>query len=87
MPFTSSSSTSTPETWAKFTHDNIYRAEQEKMASISLRTLIDNILHDASQDLRRQCAAVHEAFVKHCEELDDTKLKLEHHLKKVSVIF
>ncbi|XP_010173149.1 tektin-4, partial [Antrostomus carolinensis] len=75
--------TSTPETWAKFSHDNIYRAEQEKMASISLRTLIDNILHDVSHDLRMQCAAVNEALAKHCEELDDIKLKLEYHLRKI----
>ncbi|XP_068279597.1 tektin-4 [Nyctibius grandis] len=76
-------SISTPETWAKFSHDNIYRAEQEKLASINLRALIDNILHDVSKDLRTQCAAVNEAFAKHCEELDDTKLKLEYHLEKV----
>lgn len=83
----SSSSASTPETWAKFSHDNIYKAEREKQASINLRALIDNILHDVSEDLRMQCAAVNEAFAKHLEELDDTKHKLEHHLKKVSVIF
>ncbi|NXG66477.1 TEKT4 protein, partial [Hemiprocne comata] len=76
-------SASTPETWAEFSHDNIYRAEREKLASISLRDLIDNILHDVSEDLRRQCAAVNEAFVKHCEELEDAKHKLEHHLGKV----
>ncbi|NWX51724.1 TEKT4 protein, partial [Steatornis caripensis] len=75
-------SASTPETWAKFSHDNICRAEQEKMASTNLRALIDNILHDVSEDLRMQRAAVNEAFAKHCEELDDTKHKLEHHLKK-----
>ncbi|NXT38655.1 TEKT4 protein, partial [Pelecanoides urinatrix] len=76
-------SASTPETWAKFSHDNIYKAEREKLASINLRALIDNILHDVSEDLRMQCATVNEAFAKHCEELDDTKHKLEHHLKKV----
>uniref|UniRef100_A0A8C8EDR7 Tektin n=1 Tax=Otus sunia TaxID=257818 RepID=A0A8C8EDR7_9STRI len=76
-------SASTPETWAKFSHDNIYRAEQEKLASINLRVLIDNILHDVSRDLRTQCDAVNEAFAKHCEELDDTKHKLEHHLKNI----
>ncbi|KAF1607848.1 UNVERIFIED_CONTAM: Tektin-4, partial [Eudyptes pachyrhynchus] len=76
-------SASTPETWAKFSHDNIYRAEREKLASINLRALIDNILHDVSEDLRMQCAAVNEAFAKRCEELDDTKHKLEHHLKKI----
>ncbi|NXV83465.1 TEKT4 protein, partial [Atlantisia rogersi] len=76
-------SASTPETWAKFTHDNICRAEQEKQASINLRALIDNILHDTSKDMRMQCAAVNEAFAKHCEELDDVKHKLEHHLKQI----
>uniref|UniRef100_A0A8C0ID47 Tektin n=1 Tax=Bubo bubo TaxID=30461 RepID=A0A8C0ID47_BUBBB len=76
-------SASTPETWAKFSHDNIYRAEQEKLASINLRVLIDNILHDVSRDLRAQCDAVNEAFAKHCEELDDTKHKLEYHLKNI----
>ncbi|NWH63381.1 TEKT4 protein, partial [Geococcyx californianus] len=75
-------SASTPETWAKFSHDNIYKAEQEKLASINLRALIDNILHDTSEDLKRQCAAVNEAFAKRCEEMDDAKHKLEHYLKK-----
>lgn len=87
LSYFSSSSASTPETWAKFSHDNIYKAEREKLASINLRALIDNILHDISEDLRMQCAAVNEAFAKHVEELDDTKHKLEHHLKKVSVVF
>ncbi|NXX92522.1 TEKT4 protein, partial [Centropus bengalensis] len=75
-------SASTPETWVKFSHDNVFRAEQEKLASINLRTVIDNILHDTSEDLRRQCAAVNEAFARRCEELDDAKHKLEHYLKK-----
>ncbi|NXL84623.1 TEKT4 protein, partial [Alectura lathami] len=76
-------SASTPETWARFSHDNIYRAERERLASINLRTLIDTILHDVSEDLRTQCAAVNEAFTKRCEELDDTKHKLEYHLKNI----
>ncbi|OXB68784.1 hypothetical protein ASZ78_002199 [Callipepla squamata] len=75
-------SASTPETWAKFSHDNIYRAEREKLASVNLRTLIDNILHDVSEDLRMQCVAVNEAFAKRCVELDDTKHKLEYHLNE-----
>ncbi|NXJ81427.1 TEKT4 protein, partial [Trogon melanurus] len=75
-------SASTPETWAKFSHDNIYRAEREKLASVNLRTLVDNILHDASHDLKLQCDAVDEAFARRCEELDDAKHKLEHHLQK-----
>ncbi|XP_006274809.2 tektin-4 [Alligator mississippiensis] len=75
-------SASTPETWAKFSHDNIYRAERERLASVNLRSLIDNILHDVAEDLRMQCALVDEAFAKRCEEMEDAKHKLEHHLKK-----
>ncbi|NXI54820.1 TEKT4 protein, partial [Chloroceryle aenea] len=78
-------SASTPETWAKFTHDNISRAEREKTASVNLRALIDSILHDVSEDLRRQWDAGNEALAKRCEELDEAKQKLEHHLKKILV--
>ena len=76
-------SSSTPESWAQFTHDNIVRAERERMASINLRSLIDNVLRDTSDDLREQCNAVNTAFAKRVEELNDAKSKLENHLQKV----
>nr|XP_056722281.1 tektin-4 [Euleptes europaea] len=76
-------SASSPETWATYSHDNIYRAERERLASINLRALIDNILHDTAEDLRMQNDRVNEAFTTHCEELDDAKHKLEHHLRKI----
>ncbi|XP_067318450.1 tektin-4-like [Anolis sagrei] len=75
-------SASTSETWAKHSHDNIYRAKREKLASVNLRALIDNILHDIAEDLHTQSDLVNQAFAKHCEILEDTKHKLEHHLKK-----
>ncbi|KAM5153090.1 tektin-4 [Mantella aurantiaca] len=74
--------TSTPESWAQYSHDNIYRAERERMASINLRSLIDNILQDISEDLRSQCDNVNSAFAKRCEEVEDTKRKMENHLSK-----
>ncbi|KAM4697624.1 tektin-4 [Rhinophrynus dorsalis] len=73
--------TSTPESWAQYSHDNIYKAERERMASINLRSLIDNILQDTSEDLRAQCAAVD--FEKRCQEVEDSKQKLQNHLKKI----
>lgn len=76
---------STPETWAQFTHDNIVRAERERMASINLRSLIDNVLHDTSDDMREQCNSVNEAFAKRAEEMNDAKTKLENHLQKVLI--
>ncbi|NWH36419.1 TEKT4 protein, partial [Chloropsis hardwickii] len=74
---------STPESWAQFSHDNISRAEQEKLSSVQLRSLINNIIHDASEDLRMQRAAVNEAFDTHCKELEDAKLQLEQHLEQI----
>ncbi|XP_018421343.1 PREDICTED: tektin-4 [Nanorana parkeri] len=74
--------TSTPETWAQYSHDNIYRAERERMTSINLRSLIDNILQDISEDLRSQCDNVNSAFANRCEEVEDAKRKMESHLKK-----
>ncbi|XP_067859569.1 tektin-4 [Heptranchias perlo] len=74
---------STPESWAQFTHCNIYKAEQERMASINLRALVDNVLLETSEDLREQYDRVNSAFNKRLEELSDTKAKLEHHLRKI----
>lgn len=76
-------SASTPETWAKFTQEHLYRAERERLASVNLRNLIDCILQDTSEDLRLQCDAVNLAFGRRCEELEDARHKLEHHLRKV----
>jgi len=74
---------STPESWAQFTHDNIARAEHERMASIQLRTLIDNVLEDTSRDMREQCDTVDVNFQKRLTEMEDAKAKLEENLRKV----
>ena len=76
-------SQSTPESWAQFTHDNITRAEHERMSSIQLRTLIDNILNDTSRDMREQADAVDVAFQRRVDEVQDSKHKMEENLKRV----
>ncbi|XP_054196629.1 tektin-4 isoform X1 [Homo sapiens] len=75
-------SASTPETRAKFTQDNLCRAQRERLASANLRVLVDCILRDTSEDLRLQCDAVNLAFGRRCEELEDARYKLHHHLHK-----
>ncbi|XP_073414548.1 tektin-4 [Dendrobates tinctorius] len=74
--------TSTPESWAQYSHENIYKAERERMASINLRSLIDHILQDTAEDLRSQCDTVNSALAIRCQEVEDVKMKLEDHLKK-----
>ena len=78
---------STPESWAQFTHDNIARAEHERMASIQLRTLVDNVLEDTSRDMREQADQVDVNFNKRIAEMDDAKTKLEENLTKVENYF
>lgn len=82
LPARSRPSASTPETWAKFTQENLHRAERERLASVNLRVLIDCILRDTAEDLRLQRDAVNLAFERRCEELEDTLHKLEQHLHK-----
>uniref|UniRef100_A0A673UHD3 Tektin n=1 Tax=Suricata suricatta TaxID=37032 RepID=A0A673UHD3_SURSU len=75
-------SASTPETWARFTQENLHRAERERLASVNLRVLIDCILRDTAEDLRLQCDAVNLAFERRCEELEDARHKMTDHLHK-----
>jgi len=78
-------SQSTPESWAQHSHDNIVRAEHERMASVELRTLIDNVLNDTSRDMKEQADAVDAAFQKRVVEVDNAKMALEDNLRKVSI--
>ncbi|XP_062957509.1 tektin-4 [Cynocephalus volans] len=75
-------SASTPETWAKFTQDNLQHAEREHLASVGLRALVDHVLQDTAEDLRLQCDAVNLAFGRRCEELEDARGKLQRHLSQ-----
>ncbi len=56
------------------------------MASIQLRTLVDNVLQDTSRDMREQADAVDVAFHKRVEEVQDAKNKLEENLRKVYIL-
>ena len=60
-------------------------AENERMASIQLRTLIDNVLQDTSRDMMEQCDVVDTAFAKRVEEMEDAKAKMEENLRKVII--
>ncbi|XP_022093649.1 tektin-4-like [Acanthaster planci] len=75
-------SQSTPESWAQFSHDNIVRAEHERLASQALRNLIDQILTDTSNDMREQCNTVNAEFTNRIQEMNDAKTAHENHLQK-----
>jgi tektin-4 len=79
-------SQSTPESWAQCCHDNVTRAEHERMASLQLRTLIDNILQDTARDVMEQADHVTGAFERRLAELEDCKSKLVENLRKVHAL-
>jgi tektin-4 len=80
-------SQSTPESWAQNSHDNIVAAENERMASIQMRELINNIIQDTSRDMREQADRVENAFAKRIEEMAGAKAKMENQLENVTYLF
>ena len=77
------SSSVTPEDWQDFSHQNIEKAERERQSSVDLRSVVDGILQQTANDMRKQCSNVNVAFGKRISETKDTKSKLEDHLNKV----
>lgn len=77
------SSSVCPEDWRDFSNANILKAERERQSSVDLRSLIDGILQQSSNDMRKQCSEVNLSFNKRISETKDTKSKLEDHLNKV----
>ncbi|XP_026159549.1 tektin-4 isoform X2 [Mastacembelus armatus] len=63
--------------WTQFTQDNLTKAMQEDLATSSLRLLVEQVLHDTTEDLRVQCASVDQAFSQRCVELIEAKRQLE----------
>lgn len=74
----------TPDEWQDFSNKNVLKAEREKNASINLRSVVDGVLMQTYNDLKKQFDIVNLAFAERIEETEKTKTKLETHLTKVS---
>lgn len=72
-----------PDDWQDYSDANINKAERERQSSVDLRSLIDGILQQTSNDMRKQCSEVNVAFQKRINETKDAKSKMEDHLNKV----
>ncbi|OPJ88777.1 tektin-3 [Patagioenas fasciata monilis] len=73
---------SVPESWAKFTDDNILRSQSERAASAKLRDDIENLLVVTANEMWRQFNTVNVAFTNRIAETADAKNKLQTHLAK-----
>ncbi|NWU64382.1 TEKT3 protein, partial [Pterocles burchelli] len=73
---------SVPESWAKFTDDNILRSQSERAASAKLRDDIENLLVVTANEMWRQFNSVNVAFTNRIAETADAKNNIQTHLAK-----
>lgn len=77
---------SVPESWAKFTDDNILRSQSERAASAKLRDDIETLLVVTANEMWNQFNKVNVAFTNRISETADAKNKIQTHLAKVKSI-
>ncbi|XP_067860379.1 tektin-3 [Heptranchias perlo] len=79
---------SVPESWAKYTDNNILRSQSERVASAKLRDDIENVFNSTSNEMWSQFNALNVSFTNRISETADAKNKLQTHLAKtLQVIF
>jgi len=74
---------SVPDSWAKFSNDNIQRSQAERAASKDNRNRIEQLLNKCATAMVNQWNAVNNAFTDRIKEYMDAKHKLQTHLSKV----
>ncbi|XP_006741477.1 tektin-3 [Leptonychotes weddellii] len=73
---------SVPESWAKFTDDNILSSQSERAASAKLRDDIQNLLVVTANEMWNQFNKVNLSFTNRIAETADAKNKIQIHLAK-----
>lgn len=76
---------SLPDSWSKFTDDNILHSQSERAASHKLRDEIEILLNTTSNEMWNQFNSVNVAFTNRISETADAKNSLQTHLAKVIV--
>ncbi|NXE39250.1 TEKT1 protein, partial [Ptilorrhoa leucosticta] len=66
-----------PEDWIDFSNINVEKADKQRNSSLALKALIDSILSQTANDMRKQCEMVNIAFRNRVKEVKDAKHKLE----------
>ncbi|KAA8581336.1 hypothetical protein FQN60_002917 [Etheostoma spectabile] len=73
---------SLPDSWSKFTDDNILHSQSERAASHKLRDEIEILLNTTSNDMWNQFNNANVAFTNRISEIADAKNSLQTHLAK-----
>ncbi|KAM4525292.1 tektin-3 [Odontesthes bonariensis] len=75
-------SVSLPDSWSKFTDDNILQSQSERAASHKLRDEIEILLNTTSNEMWNQFNNANVAFTNRISETADAKNSLQAHLAK-----
>ncbi|XP_058477381.1 tektin-3 [Solea solea] len=75
-------SLSVPDSWCRFTDDNILHSQSERAASHKLRDEIEILLNTTSNEMWNQFNNVNVAFTNRISETSDAKNSLQTHLAK-----
>ncbi|NXO81900.1 TEKT3 protein, partial [Sitta europaea] len=73
---------SVPETWARFTDNNIFRSQSARAASAKLRAGSESLLMGTADEMWRQFSRVNDAFTSRITEIANAKSKIQTHLAK-----
>lgn len=71
-----------PESWARYTQENIARSQKERAASERLRGEIDSCLRSCANDMWNMFNTVNNAFNARIRETTDARNKLQAHLQR-----
>lgn len=74
---------SVPDSWAKFSNDNIQRSQSERAASRDNRNRIEQLLNKCATAMVNQWNTVNNAFSDRIKEYMDARNKLQTHLSRV----
>lgn len=74
---------SVPDSWAKFSNDNIQRSQSERAGSKDTRNRIEQLLNKCATAMINQWNSVNNAFTDRIKDYMDAKHKLQTHLSRV----
>ncbi|CAL1531645.1 unnamed protein product [Lymnaea stagnalis] len=73
---------SVPETWAKYTNDNIQRSQSERLASKNMRNEIECVINTCNNEMWMEWNAVNTALSARIQETTDARNKIQLHLNR-----
>ncbi|KAL8565500.1 hypothetical protein ACOMHN_049476 [Nucella lapillus] len=74
---------SVPETWARFSNNNVQRSQSERAASKQMRNEIESVLNACANEMWNQWNSVNVALNQRIQESTDARNRLQTHLSKV----